>query len=119
MMVYTACMPSKPPRYRPTPKRPSFSETARPNASQRGYDARWQKARLAFLADNPLCARCKEASPPRITEATVVDHIIPHKGDQSLFWSVTNWCSLCTRCHDSKTATEDGGFGRTPKKGQR
>lgn len=44
--------------------------------------------------------------------AEVVDHIVPHKGDLSLFWSRSNWQSLCKRCHDIKTAMEDGGFGR-------
>jgi 5-methylcytosine-specific restriction protein A len=46
------------------------------------------------------------------TAANVVDHIKPHKGDQALFWCRDNWQSLCKRCHDYKTATEDGGFGR-------
>lgn len=45
----------------------------------------------------------------------MVDHIIPHKGDQSLFWDQMNWESLCARCHGLKTATEDGGFGREAK----
>ncbi len=44
--------------------------------------------------------------------ADVVDHIIPHKGDQSLFWDSSNWQPLCKHHHDQKTAREDGGFGR-------
>lgn len=44
--------------------------------------------------------------------STVVDHIKPHKGDQQLFWSKANHQALCKECHDTKTATEDGGFGR-------
>ena len=52
-----------------------------------------------------------------IVRATVVDHIIPHKGDQKLFWDTRNWQPLCKPCHDKKTATEDGGFGRFQKKG--
>lgn len=39
--------------------------------------------------------------------ATVVDHIIPHRGDQKLFWDRSNWQALCKSCHDSKTMTED------------
>ncbi|WP_390622926.1 HNH endonuclease [Ralstonia syzygii] len=42
--------------------------------------------------------------------ATVVDHIVPHKGDQHLFWRRSNWQALCKACHDRKTAREDGGF---------
>lgn len=42
------------------------------------YDYRWQKARLRFLRSNPLCAMCAKRG---ITKpATVVDHVIPHKG---------------------------------------
>lgn len=45
-------------------------------------------------------------------EATVVDHIVPHCGNQQLFWDTDNWQPLCKKHHDRKTATEDGGFGR-------
>ena len=48
----------------------------------------------------------------RYEKATVVDHITPHKGNQQLFWDRNNWQPLCKQCHDRKTATEDGGFGR-------
>lgn len=37
----------------------------------------------------------------RITAATVVDHIKPHKGDQGLFWDRANWQALCKPHHDS------------------
>jgi len=43
--------------------------------------------------------------------ARIVDHVIPHRGDQELFWDTSNWQPLCKRCHDVKTAGEDGGFG--------
>lgn len=32
--------------------------------------------------------------------ADVVDHIVPHKGDQSLFWNERNWQSCCAWHHD-------------------
>jgi 5-methylcytosine-specific restriction protein A len=38
--------------------------------------------------------------------ATVVDHIVPHRGDQRLFWDEANWAALCKPCHDAKTARE-------------
>lgn len=47
--------------------------------------------------------------------AEVTDHIIPHRGGIDLFWNRDNWQSLCKRCHDRKTAMEDGGFGRRLK----
>lgn len=82
----------------------------RGTAAQRGYGSRWQKARLGFLRNNPLCLHCQAEGV--IASATVVDHIIPHKGDMALFWDRDNWQPLCKRHHDIKTATEDGGFGR-------
>jgi 5-methylcytosine-specific restriction protein A len=34
--------------------------------------------------------------------ATVVDHIVPHKGDSALFWdSKGNWQSLCPTHHNA------------------
>ncbi|MBA4538462.1 HNH endonuclease [Bacillus aquiflavi] len=77
----------------------------RPNASERGYDNRWRKARKRFLNLNPLCKQCQQKG--TLTQATVVDHIKPHRGDQSLFWDQSNWQPLCKRCHDRKTITED------------
>ena len=41
---------------------------------------------------------------------------LPHQGDQALFWNASNWQALCKRCHDAKTAREDGGFGNRPGK---
>ena len=57
----------------------------------------------AFLQAHPLCAECLRNG--RYTAATVVDHIIPHRGDMSLFWDERNWQSLCERCHDEKTGS--------------
>jgi 5-methylcytosine-specific restriction protein A len=81
----------------------------RGTASQRGYNARWRKARTYYLSKNPFCIRCKDKG--LYTLATVIDHIIPHRGDYDLFWNRDNWQPLCKQCHDRKTATEDGGFG--------
>lgn len=108
-------MPDRPPRYRPpaTPRAPD----PRPTAAARGYGSRWQRARLAHLAANPLCVRCEAEG--RVTEATDVDHHIPHRGDYTLFWDESNWRSLCHSCHSKKTATEDGGgFPRAPSPSQ-
>ena len=85
----------------------------RGSATSRGYGSRWQKARKAFLAHHPLCVVC--AAEEHTAMATVVDHIIPHKGDPHLFWDQSNWQSLCEYHHNSKTATEDGAFGNTSR----
>ncbi len=75
----------------------------RGSASARGYDARWRKARLIFLASNPICVQCKQGG--RLEPANVVDHIKPHRGDKQLFWNMDNWQAMCKRCHDRKTAS--------------
>ncbi|MGC5885719.1 HNH endonuclease [Ralstonia pseudosolanacearum] len=80
----------------------------RGSAASRGYGAKWRREREQYLRESPLCVRCLEAE--QVVAATVVDHIIPHKGDQKLFWRRSNWQSLCKPCHDRKTAAEDGGF---------
>lgn len=59
--------------------------------------------RLTQLAKEPLCRMCKAAG--RITAATVADHIIPHRGDERLFYE-GELQSLCDaapwRCHSSR-----------------
>ena len=71
----------------------------------KGYDSRWNKARVRFLKTHPLCVRCRAKG--MITPATVVDHVTPHRGNQKLFWNEGNWQPLCKSCHDRKTMTED------------
>ncbi len=72
---------------------------------EKGYDSRWRKARVRFLKVHPLCVKCLEKG--RLEKATVVDHIIPHRGSKVLFWDENNWQALCKRCHDRKTRLED------------
>lgn len=110
-------MPHLPPKHRPhgwrTPaQRKADADKRRPSARARGYDSKWERARLQFLADHPLCVHCAAEDEPRTTPASVVDHIIPHRGDMKLFWRRSNWQALCKYHHDLKTAREDGGFGR-------
>lgn len=85
----------------------------RGSASERGYTHAWHKARNRYLRDNPLCTQCKGQGV--IKEAGVVDHIIPHKGNNELFWDESNWQSLCTRHHNIKTATKDSSFANKNK----
>ena len=41
---------------------------------------------------------CEEQG--RVTLATVVDHIEPHRDDLELFWDrENNWQGLCSSCH--------------------
>ncbi len=82
----------------------------RDSSYKRGYNKRWQTVSKSYLNNHPFCVRCLQEG--KYTPATVVDHIKPHKGNKNLFWDKNNWQSLCKSCHDKKTATEDGGFGR-------
>jgi 5-methylcytosine-specific restriction endonuclease McrA len=77
----------------------------RPSASARGYDHSWRQARAQFLASNPTCRKC--GTHP----ATVVDHIMPHKGNKALFWNRANWQPLCVRCHSSLKQSEERRSG--------
>ena len=79
-------------------------------STARGYGYKWQKAREAFLYANPLCCYCQRIG--RATAASVVDHKIPHEGNESLMWDESNWQPLCKPCHDStKKAEEARGRG--------
>ena len=72
------------------------------SSTARGYGYKWQQARKGWLAKHPLCVVCDAQG--RVTAATDVDHIVPHRGDMRLFWdSTTNWQSLCGPCHKAKT----------------
>lgn len=72
--------------------------------------AYWRKSlKPTILARDPVCCHCKRAP------SVVADHIKPHRGDRALFCDMKNLQGLCTRCHNKKTASEDGGFGNAPQ----
>ena len=76
--------------------------------AERGYGPEWRKARAVFLVHHPWCVRCEAEGRKR--RATHVDHIIPHRGDQALFWDRRNWQGLCAPHHNAKSARE--GFAK-------
>jgi 5-methylcytosine-specific restriction protein A len=99
-------------------------EAARPSAHKRGYTPEWSRYSRNRLTLHPLCEGLRleidgpvviTAHPGRDALATLTDHIVPHKGDQRLFWRLDNHQSGCDDCHNLKTAREDGGFGRKPQ----
>lgn len=75
------------------------------SARQRGYDSRWERESKAYLEQYPLCAECARCG--HTTPATLVDHVVPHKGDTVLFWLRSNWQALCVPCHGAKTVREN------------
>ncbi|UGY23196.1 HNH endonuclease [Bradyrhizobium septentrionale] len=70
--------------------------------------ARWQALRLRiFLRDRYTCRRkgCGRVEPN--TSLLVCDHVIPHRGDERLFWDDGNLQTLCKACHDSAKQAEE------------
>ena len=81
-------------------QRKAEHDAKRPTASARGYGTKWREARAAFLRAHPTCTRCG-------APATVVNHKIPHRGDQKLFWSRSNWEAVCSPCHNGPIQSEE------------
>lgn len=72
------------------------------------YGRPWRRARAQYLASHPCCTLCLQRG--IVEPATVVDHVIPHRGDPVLFNDRGNWQPLCQTCHDAvKQAQEKSG----------
>lgn len=88
----------------------SRARSAESKAWQHLYDYKWKKYRLQFLAENPLCWKCKGEG--AIEPATVVHHIKAHRGNRQLFWDPKNHAPSCKTHHDSVEQAEEKGFKR-------
>lgn len=88
----------------------AMSATAKARPWKHLYNTkRWHRLRWYQLQGEPLCRFC--AALGHVTEATVVDHKKPHKGDEELFFDPDNLQSLCKTCHDStKQRQEKSGY---------
>lgn len=42
-----------------------------------------------------------------VPHANVIDHRIPHCGDQMLFWDQANWQTLCSHHHSAAKQHEE------------
>lgn len=83
-------------------KRDSVQSFRNCGKERRLYDSvRWRMLRLDQLMCEPFCRLC--ASHGLRVQATDVDHIIPHRGDPTLFYNRSNLQSLCHSCHSRKT----------------
>jgi 5-methylcytosine-specific restriction endonuclease McrA len=110
-------MPTRPATFRasgrPTPLQAERQyNLQRGSAHARGYDARWARASKRHRQSSPLCRYCETGAFGRActTAATLVDHLYPHNGDQTLFWTEVWWVSACKDCHDGpKQAAEHRG----------
>jgi 5-methylcytosine-specific restriction protein A len=73
---------------------------------KRGLGRDHRKARAELLAREPLCRLCQQKNPPRITAATIADHIVPRaKGGTG---DISNLQPVCANCHDDKTRQDLG-----------
>ena len=70
--------------------------------------ANWRKRQQHQLRVQPLCEMCLREG--RLTPATCVDHIEPHRGDYTKF-RLGQLQSLCASCHNStKKIIEHRGY---------
>ena len=73
------------------------------------YDsAAWKRRRRALLDEEPLCRLCTARG--RIAEATVADHVEPHRGDLGKFYHGALQ-PLCSTCHSGAKQSEELGRG--------
>ena len=94
--------------------REGYCPRHKPARAERRQSAQWHgwyslpvwtdQLRPAQLLREPFCRECARRGIR--TRATVVDHIVPHRGDWALFTDRANLQSLCKTCHDRKTAWE-------------
>ncbi len=108
-------MPIMPPQFRSAGQRTKVErqrshDQRRGSARDRGYSSKWDAAAKAFLEHHPLCLYCRMGAwgdPPRATPATLVDHLIPHRGDMVIFWNRRDWVSSCAPCHNGPKASAE------------
>jgi len=58
-----------------------------------------------LVRDMFTCARCKRIIIGK--GQAVADHIVPHRGNERMFWDERNLQCLCAECHDSAKQAED------------
>lgn len=73
------------------------------SSSKLGYDSHWGKYRFRFLHHNPTCYACGFNG----GKSLHVDHIVPHRQNDDLFWKVDNYIPLCRACHGTVTRLFD------------
>ena len=74
------------------------------------YTARWKALRLEVLKrDAYTCQKTGQVCVGRYPSPTspVVDHIIPHRGDERLFWDPANLQTVSKEYHDKVKQAEE------------
>ena len=64
------------------------------------HTPQWKIIRRDLLNRKPYCVFCYEKGIQ--TQATVADHIEPHRGDYKLFFNLDNLQPLCATCHSGE-----------------
>ena len=98
-------MPIRPPRAHAQGQPPKPRQQVSPR--QLGYTTEWDKARAEFLKAHRFCECPLHKGTPDAPPSQMVDHIKPHKGDRTLFWSRSNWQAMTNSCHSTKTGRYD------------
>jgi len=74
--------------------------------------ARWKRRRLDLLKAEPFCRMCLELG---VYEPTVVaDHIEPHRGDPTKFWTGELQGTCLTHHNSDKQRLERAAYSGTP-----
>ena len=83
-----------------------WNHGGRESRHSRGLGGSHHRARAELLANEPLCRLCKQKTRPRVTVATIADHVIPRaKGGSG---DISNLQPVCATCHDDKTRLDLG-----------
>jgi 5-methylcytosine-specific restriction endonuclease McrA len=77
------------------------------SAAQRGYGRRHRELRDKLLKQEPTCRYCRQKNPPRITLATIADHVVPIAKGGAVH-DINNLAPACPDCHDAKTRRDNG-----------
>ena len=80
-------------------KRQQYFASATSDYQQLYASAKWKALQLSQLRNYPQCVKCGE-------KATEVHHVIPHRGNEDLFYDPSNLVSLCHTCHSEETRKE-------------
>lgn len=111
-------MPSRAPSFRPS-YQPDAAERERRYDAERNAKpwrqwyrtSRWLDIRANQLRRFPHCSMCLDAG--NRVQASVCDHVTPHRGDPILFW-FGPFQSLCAHHHNSAKQRIERAKGYAP-----
>lgn len=87
------------------PRVATLAPKTRTHVVERDRSTAWKRARYAYLSAHPTCEYCAQATPPRLSAATILEHRTPLWAGGSM-WDEANWAASCDECARAKTARE-------------